>query len=73
MRAEIIPFPTAPRPRVQSEISCDLGRSIERMILVQMQAYPAHWPEQDRRELAEHHLFGKPMPVDATEQPDGAA
>ena len=59
MSAEIIPFPAASHPSSRSEISCDLGRSIERMIHLQMQAYPAHWPEEDRRDLAEQHLFGK--------------
>ena len=65
MSAEIIPFPAAPHPRAHSEISCDLGRSIERIIELQMQAYPPHWPERDRRELAEQHLFGKPVHLEA--------
>jgi hypothetical protein len=62
MSAEIIPFPAAPHPRARSEISCDLGQSLERMIRLQMQAYPDHWPEEDRRDLAERHLFGKRTP-----------
>ena len=30
----------------------------ERMIAVQMTAYPNDWPEADKREAAELHLFG---------------
>lgn len=31
----------------------------ERMIAIQMSAYPDHWTEEERREMAEQHLFGR--------------
>ena len=32
---------------------------LDRMIEIQMGAYPDSWPEADKREMAELHLFGK--------------
>lgn len=34
-----------------------LGIHLESMIAIQATAYPSHWSEADRRELAERHLF----------------
>lgn len=36
-----------------------LASSIERMIAVQMLAYPDHWSPADKREAAQLHLFGR--------------
>lgn len=36
----------------------DLGGCVERMIAIQMAAYPAGWTEDEKREMAERHLFG---------------
>lgn len=35
-----------------------LGDAVEAMIAIQMEAYPSHWTEEERREMAERHLFG---------------
>lgn len=35
-----------------------LGAKLERMIAVQMAAYPSGWTEEEKREMAEQHLFG---------------
>lgn len=35
-----------------------MGVHLDRMIAIQATAYPDHWPDADRRELAEKHLFG---------------
>ena len=35
-----------------------LSDSLERMVVIQMEAYPRHWTEAERREMAERHLFG---------------
>lgn len=32
---------------------------VDRMIAIQAEAYPCDWPEADRREMAEIHLFGR--------------
>jgi hypothetical protein len=42
-----------------SDIAAELGAHVERMIQIQMEAYPEHWSEQDRRDMAEQHLFGR--------------
>lgn len=36
-----------------------LGDSLGDMIEIQMQSYPVGWSEDDKREMAEQHLFGK--------------
>ena len=36
------------------------GDCLESMIAIQMTAYPNDWPEADKREVAEFHLFGRP-------------
>jgi len=38
-----------------------LALPTERMIAVQMTAYPNDWTEADKREAAELHLFGDAM------------
>lgn len=48
---------TAPRPVM--EIAADLGEVLERMIRIQMTAYPSCWSEADKREVAMKHLFGE--------------
>lgn len=42
-----------------------LGDSLERMVAIQMTAYPAHWSDEDRREVAEKHLFGTRTPEES--------
>lgn len=51
------PLDTTPG-RMRSIAGCmaDLNAANERMIAVQMLAYPSGWPEADKRELAEKHL-----------------
>ena len=41
---------TAPRPF--GGLVSDLGDCIERFIQIRMDAYPSHWSEEDRREMA---------------------
>lgn len=36
-----------------------VAAGLERMIAIQCEAYPASWPEADKREMAEQHLFGR--------------
>lgn len=36
-----------------------LGGHLDSMVAAQMQAYPDSWPEADKREMAERHLFGE--------------
>lgn len=36
----------------------ELGDTVERMVAVQMHAYPSSWTEEERREMAERYLFG---------------
>jgi hypothetical protein len=36
-----------------------LAQGIEAMIVIQMAAYPSGWTEDERRETAVHHLFGR--------------
>lgn len=43
---------TQPKPFEQ------LGNALESMVQIQMKAYPSHWSDEDRREMAEQHLFG---------------
>lgn len=38
------------------ELADAMNASVERMIAVQMTAYPSHWSDEDRREMAEQHL-----------------
>ena len=40
------------------EAARTLPFATERMIAVQMTAYPSDWPEAEKREAAELHLFG---------------
>lgn len=35
-----------------------LGSALDRMIAIQMTAYPAAWSVEDKREMAERDLFG---------------
>lgn len=35
-----------------------LGNALDRMIAIQMTAYPAAWSDADKREMAERELFG---------------
>lgn len=35
-----------------------LGNALESMVQIQMTGYPPHWSDEDRREMAEQHLFG---------------
>jgi hypothetical protein len=35
-----------------------LGNNLNRMVAIQMAAYPAHWTEEERRESAGRYLFG---------------
>lgn len=64
----LVPTP-APSPRaleplrfdMDSSGSCigaEVGESLERMILVQLSAYPDDWSISDKREMAILHLFG---------------
>ena len=41
------------------EYTTPIGDATERMICTQMTAYPSDWPEIDKREMAELHLFGR--------------
>ncbi|MDF2382448.1 hypothetical protein JMG10_13280 [Nostoc ellipsosporum NOK] len=50
--AERDPLPVMPLAR-------ELDACSERMIAIQMTAYPAHWTEEESREMAEQHLFGR--------------
>lgn len=56
---------TAPLPstifRTRSLANCveDLGSASERMIQITMLSYPNDWSDQDKRELAQQHLFGR--------------
>jgi hypothetical protein len=34
----------------------DIAAGAERMVRIQMEAYPSHWPEADRRDLARRQL-----------------
>jgi hypothetical protein len=36
-----------------------LSASLDRMVDIQCSAYPDHWSDEDRREMAELHLFGR--------------
>lgn len=36
-----------------------LGSALERMIAIQMTAYPPAWSDDDKREMAERYLFGE--------------
>ena len=40
------------------ETAVRMAVATERMIAVQMTAYPNDWPEAEKREAAELHLFG---------------
>jgi hypothetical protein len=40
----------------------ELGDTVERMVAVQMHAYPSSWTEEERREMAERNLFGGAQP-----------
>lgn len=55
---------TAPFPITihTSAIIKSLGVHLESMIAAQMTAYPTHWSDDDRRELAEQHLFAARKP-----------
>lgn len=36
-----------------------LGNALDRMVTIQMTAYPSAWTEAERREAAEEYLFGQ--------------
>lgn len=36
-----------------------LSNSLERMVQIQMTAYPDAWSDEDKREMAERELFGE--------------
>lgn len=36
-----------------------LGSTLDRMVTTAMTAFPSHWTDQERREMAEQQLFGK--------------
>lgn len=42
-----------------------LGNALDRMVTIQMTAYPAAWTEAERREAAEEYLFGRQRLNDA--------
>jgi hypothetical protein len=42
--------------RSATELSEDLGATLERMIQTKMTSYPSDWSEEDRREVAVKHL-----------------
>jgi len=46
-------------PRPLEAIASDIGTGVGRMIAIQMGAYPDSWPDADKREMAELHLFGR--------------
>lgn len=48
---------TQPKPFDQ------LDQSLARMIEIQAASYPLHWSYEDRREMAEQHLFGIVRPA----------
>ncbi len=43
---------------VSPTLPARIDAATERMIAIQMTAYPADWSDADKRELAERHLFG---------------
>lgn len=45
------------RERQRASIMDELAGTIERMIAIQATAYPDCWSDDDRREMAIHHLF----------------
>ncbi len=47
------------RSRPLPEIADDMMTARQHMIAIQAEAYPSDWPEADRREMAEIHLFGR--------------
>ena len=53
---------TAPLDRTVMDDHRALDAGLERMVRIQMEAYPPHWTEAERRELAEKHLFGERRP-----------
>jgi hypothetical protein len=36
-----------------------IGSGVENMIRIQMTAYPNDWSDEDKREMAQQHLFGR--------------
>lgn len=57
--AAIRPQPMARETRPISETAARLGAALDRMIALQMTAYPDDWSADDRREMAERDLFGR--------------
>ena len=47
------------RTRTLANCLAQINSATERMIAVQMLAYPNDWPEADKREVAMLHLFGR--------------
>lgn len=45
--------------RTLGDVRADLGDALERMIAIQISAYPVCWPDSDKREMAVKHLFGR--------------
>lgn len=50
-----VPAPAQPVPAV----AAPLGAALDRMVAVQMAAYPDHWTNDEKREVATAHLFGR--------------
>lgn len=40
------------------DLAAELGAANDRMIAIQMEAYPSGWAEADRREMAELYFQG---------------
>jgi len=51
------PVPVSALPG--DDLSRELGDAIERMIATKMESYPSDWSDDDKRDMAKQHLFGK--------------
>jgi hypothetical protein len=45
--------------RRKPAVAASIGASLDRMVAVQIAAYPDHWTSAEKREMAEQHLFGR--------------
>jgi hypothetical protein len=51
----------------RAQAQFDLQAGLGRMLAIQMSAYPSHWSDADKREMAELHLFGKAIAAEQAE------
>lgn len=42
-----------------ASVGAELDARCERMVAIQCAAYPDHWTGDEKREMAERHLFGR--------------